>query len=156
MKWHESVSDDRLVFISQSSFLLNDDESSVFWTSTHIDLDPPRDLEVRDSTETALELVWKRPRAKISTYRLAFVSADGRREELELPATATTHTLTGLTPGMRYTVTLVAERAQRRSAPATVPASTGEGFLSSVCFCNMIMPLFCLQVWTTDCGNAHY
>lgn len=128
---------------------------AVFLTSTHIDLDPPRDLEMRDSTETTLELVWKRPRAKISTYRLTFVSADGRREGLELPATATTHTLAGLTPGMRYTVTLVAERARRRSAPATVTASTGEGFLTFDCFCNMIMPLFCLQVWTRDCENDH-
>uniref|UniRef100_A0A8C1LJY1 Fibronectin type-III domain-containing protein n=1 Tax=Cyprinus carpio TaxID=7962 RepID=A0A8C1LJY1_CYPCA len=92
-------------------------------------LDPPRDLEVRDSTETTLELVWKRPRAKVSTYRLAFVSADGRREEVELPATTTAYTLSGLSPGMRYTVTLVAERGRRRSAPATVTASTGERLL---------------------------
>uniref|UniRef100_A0A672RLN9 Tenascin-like n=1 Tax=Sinocyclocheilus grahami TaxID=75366 RepID=A0A672RLN9_SINGR len=88
-------------------------------------LDPPRDLEVRDSTETTLELVWKRPRAKLSTYRLAFVSADGRREEVELPVTATTYTLSGLSPGMRYTITLVAERGRRRSAPATITTSTG-------------------------------
>uniref|UniRef100_A0A672RKQ2 Tenascin-like n=1 Tax=Sinocyclocheilus grahami TaxID=75366 RepID=A0A672RKQ2_SINGR len=90
------------------------------------DLDPPRDLEVRDSTETTLELVWKRPRAKLSTYRLAFVSADGRREEVELPVTATTYTLSGLSPGMRYTITLVAERGRRRSAPATITTSTEE------------------------------
>ncbi|KAI2665035.1 Tenascin [Labeo rohita] len=92
--------------------------------ATITDLDPPRDLEVRDATETTLELVWKRPRAKISTYRLAFVSADGRREEVELPAATTTYALNGLNPGMRYTVTLVAERGRRRSAPATVTAST--------------------------------
>lgn len=90
---------------------------------------------MRDSTETTLELVWKRPRAKISTYRLEFVSADGRREEIELPATATTYTLNGLTPGMLYTVTLVVERGRRRSAPATVTASTGEGFLT---FCLLL------------------
>uniref|UniRef100_A0A671R1R4 Zmp:0000000846 n=1 Tax=Sinocyclocheilus anshuiensis TaxID=1608454 RepID=A0A671R1R4_9TELE len=103
----------------------NERESEPVTTNALTDLDPPRDLEVRDSTETTLELVWKRPRAKISTYRLAFVSADGRREEVELPVTATTYTLSGLSPGMRYTVTLVAERGRRRSAPATVTASTG-------------------------------
>uniref|UniRef100_A0A671R258 Zmp:0000000846 n=1 Tax=Sinocyclocheilus anshuiensis TaxID=1608454 RepID=A0A671R258_9TELE len=107
----------------------NERESEPVTTNALTDLDPPRDLEVRDSTETTLELVWKRPRAKISTYRLAFVSADGRREEVELPVTATTYTLSGLSPGMRYTVTLVAERGRRRSAPATVTASTGERFL---------------------------
>uniref|UniRef100_A0A672KDH5 Tenascin-like n=1 Tax=Sinocyclocheilus grahami TaxID=75366 RepID=A0A672KDH5_SINGR len=104
----------------------NERESEPATTNALTDLDPPRDLEVRDSTETTLELVWKRARAKISTYRLAFVSADGRREEVELPATATAYTLSGLSPGMRYTVTLVAERGQRRSAPATVTASTGD------------------------------
>uniref|UniRef100_A0A671LEG3 Zmp:0000000846 n=1 Tax=Sinocyclocheilus anshuiensis TaxID=1608454 RepID=A0A671LEG3_9TELE len=102
----------------------NERESEPATTNALTDLDLPRELEVRDSTETTLELVWKRARAKISTYRLAFVSADGRREEVELPATATAYTLSGLSPGMRYTVTLVAERGQRRSAPATVTAST--------------------------------
>uniref|UniRef100_A0A673K2X1 Tenascin-like n=1 Tax=Sinocyclocheilus rhinocerous TaxID=307959 RepID=A0A673K2X1_9TELE len=106
----------------------NERESEPVTTNALTDLDPPRDLEVRDSTETTLELVWKRPRAKISTYRLAFVSADGRREEVELPATATAYTLSGLSPGMRYTVTLVAERGRRRSAPATVTASTANTF----------------------------
>uniref|UniRef100_A0A672RKT3 Tenascin-like n=1 Tax=Sinocyclocheilus grahami TaxID=75366 RepID=A0A672RKT3_SINGR len=100
------------------------------YTNTHTYLDPPRDLEVRDSTETTLELVWKRPRAKLSTYRLAFVSADGRREEVELPVTATTYTLSGLSPGMRYTITLVAERGRRRSAPATITTSTGDAVLT--------------------------
>ncbi|XP_048043997.1 LOW QUALITY PROTEIN: tenascin [Megalobrama amblycephala] len=104
----------------------NERESEPATTNALTDLDPPRDLEVRDSTETTLELVWKRPRAKISTYRLVFISADGRREEIELPATATTYTLNGLTPGMLYTVTLVAERGRRRSAPATVTTSTEE------------------------------
>uniref|UniRef100_A0A8C1PP31 Zmp:0000000846 n=1 Tax=Cyprinus carpio TaxID=7962 RepID=A0A8C1PP31_CYPCA len=103
----------------------NERESEPATTNALTDLDAPQDLEVRDSTETTLELVWKRPRAKFSTYRLAFVSADGRREEVELPVTATTYTLSGLSPGMRYTVTLAAERGRRRSSPATVTASTG-------------------------------
>uniref|UniRef100_A0A8C1ZA92 Zmp:0000000846 n=1 Tax=Cyprinus carpio TaxID=7962 RepID=A0A8C1ZA92_CYPCA len=107
----------------------NERESEPATTNALTVLDPPRDLEVRDSTETTLELVWKRPRAKVSTYRLAFVSADGRREEVELPATTTAYTLSGLSPGMRYTVILVAERGRRRSAPATVTASTGERLL---------------------------
>lgn len=113
------------------------------------DLDAPRDLEVRDSTETTLELGWKKPRAKISSYRLAFASPDGRREEIELPAATNTYTLNGLTPGVRYTITLVAERGRRRSAPATVTASTGENLLYSVCL-NVIPSFFSFQEWTSD------
>ncbi|XP_009299434.1 tenascin isoform X6 [Danio rerio] len=104
----------------------NERESEPATTNALTDLDPPRDLEVQSSTETSVDLVWKRPRAKISTYRLAYVSVEGRREEIELPASASTSTLSGLMPGMSYTVTLVAERGHRRSAPATVTASTEE------------------------------
>ncbi|XP_063066914.1 tenascin isoform X2 [Engraulis encrasicolus] len=89
------------------------------------DLDPPRDLEVKDSTETTLTLAWKRPRAKISNYRLAYESrTDGRWQEIEVPGDATTYTLTNLTPGTRHTVTLVAERGRKRSEPASTSAST--------------------------------
>ncbi|XP_063066915.1 tenascin isoform X3 [Engraulis encrasicolus] len=91
------------------------------------DLDPPRDLEVKDSTETTLTLAWKRPRAKISNYRLAYESrTDGRWQEIEVPGDATTYTLTNLTPGTRHTVTLVAERGRKRSEPASTSASTEE------------------------------
>ncbi|KAI7813166.1 putative tenascin-like [Triplophysa rosa] len=102
----------------------NEMESEPATANALTDLDAPRDLEVRDSTETTLELAWKKPRAKISSYRLAFASPDGRHEEIELPAAANTYTLNSLTPGVRYTITLVAERGRRRSAPATVSAST--------------------------------
>ncbi|XP_051981341.1 tenascin-like isoform X2 [Xyrauchen texanus] len=103
----------------------NERESQPATINALTDLDAPRGLEVRHSTETSLEVVWKRPRAKISSYRLAFISADGRQDEVALPAAATTHTLNGLVPGMRYTITLMAERGRRRSAPATMTASTG-------------------------------
>ncbi|XP_051981340.1 tenascin-like isoform X1 [Xyrauchen texanus] len=104
----------------------NERESQPATINALTDLDAPRGLEVRHSTETSLEVVWKRPRAKISSYRLAFISADGRQDEVALPAAATTHTLNGLVPGMRYTITLMAERGRRRSAPATMTASTEE------------------------------
>uniref|UniRef100_A0A672KHR6 Tenascin-like n=1 Tax=Sinocyclocheilus grahami TaxID=75366 RepID=A0A672KHR6_SINGR len=128
----------------------NERESEPATTNALTDLDPPRDLEVRDSTETTLELVWKRARAKISTYRLAFVSADGRREEVELPATATAYTLSGLSPGMRYTVTLVAERGQRRSAPATVTASTEAEPEIEHLFVSDITPESFRLAWTAE------
>lgn len=91
------------------------------------DLDGPKDLEVSESTETSMTLVWKRPRAKIPVYRLVYISKDGRREEVEVPGTATSYNLNNLTPGMMYTITLVAERGSKKSTPATLSASTGEG-----------------------------
>ncbi|KAM6986508.1 tenascin-like [Aplochiton taeniatus] len=88
------------------------------------DLDGPKDLEVGESTETTLSLSWKRPRAKITGYRLVYISRDGRREEVEVPVTATSHVLTKLIPGMVYSFSLTAQRGQKKSVPATLSAST--------------------------------
>uniref|UniRef100_A0AAY4EAS0 Zmp:0000000846 n=1 Tax=Denticeps clupeoides TaxID=299321 RepID=A0AAY4EAS0_9TELE len=99
------------------------------------DLDAPRDLEVADSTETSMTLVWKRPRAKISNYRLVFVSADGRREEVDVPSAATTYTLNNLTPGVRYSISLTAERGRKKSEPAMLSASTAVHHTNFLVFC---------------------
>ncbi|XP_036823266.1 tenascin isoform X2 [Oncorhynchus mykiss] len=105
----------------------NERESLPATTNAATDLDGPKDLEVSESTETSMTLVWRRPRAKITIYRLVYISRDGRREEVEVPGTATTYVLTNLTPGMLYTITLVAERGSKKSTPVTLSASTGLG-----------------------------
>ncbi|XP_064828505.1 tenascin-like isoform X1 [Oncorhynchus masou masou] len=105
----------------------NERESLPATTNAATDLDGPKDLEVSESTETSMTLVWRRPRAKITVYRLVYISRDGRREEVEVPGTATTYVLTNLTPGMLYTITLVAERGSKKSTPVTLSASTGLG-----------------------------
>uniref|UniRef100_A0A8C7L1S6 Tenascin C n=1 Tax=Oncorhynchus kisutch TaxID=8019 RepID=A0A8C7L1S6_ONCKI len=104
----------------------NERESHPATTNAATDLDGPKDLEVSESTETSMTLVWRRPRAKITIYRLVYISRDGRREEVEVPGTATTYVLTNLTPGMLYTITLVAERGSKKSTPVTLSASTEE------------------------------
>ncbi|XP_024237867.1 tenascin isoform X6 [Oncorhynchus tshawytscha] len=102
----------------------NERESLPATTNAATNLDGPKDLEVSESTETSMTLVWKRPRAKIPVYRLVYISKDGRREEVEVPGTATSYNLNNLNPGMMYTITLVAERGSKKSTPATLSAST--------------------------------
>ncbi|XP_021457863.2 tenascin isoform X6 [Oncorhynchus mykiss] len=104
----------------------NERESLPATTNAATNFDGPKDLEVSESTETSMTLVWKRPRAKIPIYRLVYISKDGRREEVEVPGTATSYNLNNLTPGMMYTITLVAERGSKKSTPATLSASTEE------------------------------
>ncbi|KAJ8379675.1 hypothetical protein SKAU_G00004530 [Synaphobranchus kaupii] len=94
--------------------------------SASTDLDAPKELEVNTVTETTLIVTWKRPEAKIDFYKLAYVSADGRRAELQVPGSLTTATLRNLVPGMLYTITLVAQRGRQQSAPTTLSASTEE------------------------------
>ncbi|XP_051269538.1 tenascin isoform X7 [Dicentrarchus labrax] len=103
----------------------NERESLPTTTNAATDIDPPRDFKDVDSTETSLTLRWQKPRAKVSGYRLVYVSKDGQVEEEEVPATATSYVLSNLTPGMSYTITLTAERGHKRSMPVTLPASTG-------------------------------
>ena len=71
-------------------------------------------------------LEWKPPLAKLDSYRLVYVSADGHRAEDTVPGSSESHTLRGLTPGMLYTVSISAERGRRTSAPATISAPTGQ------------------------------
>lgn len=89
------------------------------------DIDPPGAFEEVESTETSLSVRWQKPQAKVSGYRLVYVSKDGQVEEVEIPAAATGHVLPELTPGMSYALTLTAERGHKRSAPVTLTVSTG-------------------------------
>ncbi|KAM9743868.1 tenascin isoform 1-T3 [Menidia menidia] len=89
-------------------------------------LDAPKDLTVTEVTETTMVLEWKRPVAKLDSYRLEYVSADGHKAQDVVPGGLESHALTGLTPGMLYTVRVSAERGRRTSAPATISAPTEE------------------------------
>uniref|UniRef100_A0A8C0Y083 Tenascin Cb n=1 Tax=Cyprinus carpio carpio TaxID=630221 RepID=A0A8C0Y083_CYPCA len=90
-------------------------ESLPVTTNAVTDLDAPKDLEVSETTETTLALVWRRPVAKINTYELVFTSADGTETELEVPGAANTYILTDLNPGMLYTISLTAKRGRKMS-----------------------------------------
>uniref|UniRef100_A0A7N8WR88 Tenascin C n=1 Tax=Mastacembelus armatus TaxID=205130 RepID=A0A7N8WR88_9TELE len=89
-------------------------------------LDGPKDLTVTEVTETTMVLGWKRPLAKLDSYRLVYVSADGHRAEDVVPDSSESFILKGLTPGMLYTISITAERGRRTSAPTTISAPTGQ------------------------------
>ncbi|XP_058861387.1 tenascin-like isoform X2 [Acipenser ruthenus] len=103
-----------------------DKESLPATINAATDLDAPRDFEAVDSTESTVSLRWKRPLAKIEVYLLTYTSADGRREEVEVPADVTNYILRGLDPGVQYSITLIAQRGRQRSQPAATTVSTEE------------------------------
>ncbi|KAJ8286405.1 hypothetical protein GJAV_G00038900 [Gymnothorax javanicus] len=106
------------------SAVKEDRESLPATTNAATNLDAPKDLEVSESTDSTLTVVWKKPVADIGAYRLIYFSTDGSMEEVEIPATETSHTLTQLTPGTLNTMSLVAKRGNQKSEPATLTAST--------------------------------
>ncbi|MED6276858.1 hypothetical protein CHARACLAT_007217 [Characodon lateralis] len=89
-------------------------------------LDAPKELTVTEVTETTMMLEWKRPLAKLDSYKLVYLSADGQRAEDTVPGNSESHTLRGLKPGMMYTISITAERGSRTSVPATISAPTGQ------------------------------
>uniref|UniRef100_A0AAQ6A8L3 Zmp:0000000846 n=1 Tax=Amphiprion ocellaris TaxID=80972 RepID=A0AAQ6A8L3_AMPOC len=104
----------------------NERESLPATTNAATDLDPPKDFEEVESTETSLSVRWQKPQAKVGGYQLVYISRDGQVEEAEIPASATSFVLTNLTPGMSYTLSLTAERGHRRSKPISLPFSGTE------------------------------
>ncbi|XP_042343934.1 tenascin-like isoform X1 [Plectropomus leopardus] len=90
-------------------------------------LDSPKDLTVAEVTETTMMLEWRRPLAKLDSFRLVYVSVDGHRAEDVVPGSSESHVLRGLTPGMLYTISVIAERGRRTSAPTTISAPTDLG-----------------------------
>ncbi|XP_038148429.1 tenascin isoform X4 [Cyprinodon tularosa] len=99
-------------------------ESLPATTNAATELDPPRDFKQIRSTETSLSVSWQKPQAKLSGYRLEYMSRDGQAEQVDIPASANTFVLSDLIPGMSYTMTLTAERGHKRSRPVSLKAST--------------------------------
>ncbi|XP_063752759.1 tenascin isoform X3 [Eleginops maclovinus] len=102
-------------------------ESRPTTTNAVTALDAPRELAVVEVTETTMMLQWKRPLAKLDSFRLVYISADGHRAEDVLPGSSESHILRGLTAGMLYTISIIAERGRRTSAPSTISAATDLG-----------------------------
>uniref|UniRef100_A0AAV2IRS3 Zmp:0000000846 n=1 Tax=Knipowitschia caucasica TaxID=637954 RepID=A0AAV2IRS3_KNICA len=104
----------------------NERESIPATTNADTDLDPPTSFEKAESTDTSLTLQWQKPQAKVTGYKLLYVSDYGQFDEFDLPAGATVFEVPNLSSGVTYTFTLSAERGPKKSAPATLSASMEE------------------------------
>jgi syndecan 4 len=89
-------------------------------------MDAPKDLQISDTTEDSLTLVWRTPLAKFDRYRLNYSLPTGQPVEVQLPRDTTSYILRGLEPGQEYTILLTAEKGRHKSKPARVKATTGE------------------------------
>ncbi|XP_049434711.1 tenascin isoform X2 [Epinephelus fuscoguttatus] len=116
----------------------NERESLPTTTNAVTALDPPKDLTVAEVTETTMMLEWKRPLAKLDSFRVVYVSVDGRRAEEVVPSSSESHILRSLTPGMLYTISVIAERGRRTSAPTTISAPTDLGSPKGIRFSDVM------------------
>ncbi|XP_047380789.1 tenascin isoform X2 [Sciurus carolinensis] len=106
------------------SAVKQDKESDPATINAATEIDAPKDLQVSDTTDSSLTLVWRTPLAKFDRYRLNYSLPTGQSAEAQLPRDTTSYVLRGLEPGQEYTVLLTAEKGRHRSKPARAKAST--------------------------------
>uniref|UniRef100_A0A8D2JRS1 Tenascin n=1 Tax=Sciurus vulgaris TaxID=55149 RepID=A0A8D2JRS1_SCIVU len=109
------------------SAVKQDKESDPATINAATEIDAPKDLQVSDTTDNSLTLVWRTPLAKFDRYRLNYSLPTGQSAEAQLPRDTTSYVLRGLEPGQEYTILLTAEKGRHRSKPARAKASTAMG-----------------------------
>ncbi|XP_052319702.1 tenascin-N-like isoform X11 [Oncorhynchus keta] len=88
------------------------------------DLDAPTNLLTREVTEDTADVSWDRPLADIDGYMISYSSAEGSSGEIPVGADSSSYRLTGLRPGVIYTVYIWAVKGSRVSRKSSTPAET--------------------------------
>ncbi|MBN3302339.1 TENN protein, partial [Amia calva] len=97
---------------------------------TVTDIDAPTNLATRTVTEDTATMSWNRVQAPIDGYMLSYRSADGQSQDIPVGADRSSYQLTGLKPGVEYTVYIWAVKGKRVSKKTTAEAVTGHPFSS--------------------------
>ncbi|XP_013995527.1 tenascin-N isoform X2 [Salmo salar] len=93
-------------------------------TEAETDLDAPTNLLTREVTEDTADVSWDRPLADIDGYMISYSSPEGSSGEIPVGADSTFYRLTGLRPGVIYTVYIWAVKGSRVSRKSSIPAET--------------------------------
>ncbi|XP_029581560.1 tenascin-N isoform X1 [Salmo trutta] len=93
-------------------------------TPAETDLDAPTNLLTREVTEDTADVSWDRPLADIDGYMISYSSAEGSSGEIPVGADSSSYRLTGLRPGVIYTVYIWAVKGSRVSRKSSTPAET--------------------------------
>ncbi|XP_041127387.1 tenascin-N isoform X1 [Polyodon spathula] len=93
-------------------------------TKAITEIDAPTNLVTKSVTEDTATLTWNRVQALIDGYRISYTSADGQSQEISVGADRNSHKLTGLRPGVEYTVYIWAMKGNRSSKKTSTKAVT--------------------------------
>uniref|UniRef100_A0AC11C1J1 Tenascin N n=1 Tax=Ovis aries TaxID=9940 RepID=A0AC11C1J1_SHEEP len=99
-------------------------ESKKADTAALTDIDSPQNLVTEQVTENTATVSWAPVQAVIDRYLVRYTSADGDTREVEVGKEQTSTVLTGLRPGMEYTVHVWAQKGDRESRKADTKAPT--------------------------------
>ncbi|XP_016076819.1 PREDICTED: tenascin-N [Miniopterus natalensis] len=101
-----------------------DQESKKADTKAPTDIDSPRNLVTDRVTETTATISWDPVQAVIDRYMVRYTSADGDTREVPVGKEQSSTVLTGLRPGVEYTVHVWAQKGDRESKKADTKAPT--------------------------------
>ncbi|XP_014638881.1 PREDICTED: tenascin-N isoform X2 [Ceratotherium simum simum] len=101
-----------------------DQESKKADTKAPTEIDSPKNLVTNQVTENTATVSWDPVQAVIDRYMLRYTSVDGDTRELPVGKEQNSTVLTGLRPGVEYTVHVWAEKGDRESKKADTKAPT--------------------------------
>ncbi|KAI9544754.1 hypothetical protein NQZ68_001632 [Dissostichus eleginoides] len=93
-------------------------------TEAETELDAPTNLLARDETESSFRVSWDHTKAKVDGYMLSYSSSEGLSEEIPVGSESTSYVLTGLKPGVLYTVNIWAIKGSKPSRKISTQAET--------------------------------
>uniref|UniRef100_A0A8D0CNW3 Tenascin N n=1 Tax=Sander lucioperca TaxID=283035 RepID=A0A8D0CNW3_SANLU len=93
-------------------------------TQAQTELDAPANLLARDETESTFSLSWDPVQAEIDGYILTYSSSEGFSEEIPVGSDSRSYMLTGLRPGVLYTVYIWAIKGSKASRKISTKAET--------------------------------
>ncbi|MBN3325391.1 TENN protein, partial [Atractosteus spatula] len=101
-----------------------DRKSKKISTQAVTDIDAPTNLVTKSVTEDTATLSWNRVQAPVDGYMISYRYADGQSQDIPVGADRTSYKLTGLRPGVEYTVYIWAVKGDRKSKKISTQAVT--------------------------------
>ncbi|XP_026231020.1 tenascin-N isoform X5 [Anabas testudineus] len=93
-------------------------------TEAETELDAPANLLAQDETESSFSVSWDPVQAEIDGYKLTYSSTEGSSGEIQVGPESTSYSVTGLRPGVLYTVYIWAIKGNKVSRKTSTQAET--------------------------------
>ncbi|XP_077415908.1 tenascin-N [Vanacampus margaritifer] len=94
------------------------------FTLAETEMDAPTNLLAQEETESSLRVSWEGVQAEIDGYKLTYRSPDGLSEEIPVGPDSSSYAITGLSPGVDYTVHIWAVKGNKASRKVSTQAET--------------------------------